>query len=100
PIVVSRILVSLYPEGGELVVGLPSRLYVEARTPRGKPADVAGRIIDGTGAVLGRFRTEHEGRGRVALTPAKAGRAYMAVLDEPAGVAELFPLPEALREGW
>ena len=100
PIVVHRILLSLYPEGGDLVVGLPSRLYIEARTPRGKPADVAGRIFDGTGEVLAHFRTEHEGRARVALTPTKSGRAYMVALDEPASVSEIFPLPEVAREGF
>jgi hypothetical protein len=90
---------SFYPEGGDLLVGVPARLYIEARTSQGKPADVAGRILDGAGTVLARFRTEHEGRGRVTLTPTKVGRAYMAVLDEPAAVSELFPLPEVRREG-
>jgi hypothetical protein len=96
----SGVLLSFYPEGGDLVVGLPGRLYLEARTPRGKPAEVAGRIVDGAGEVLARFRTEHEGRGRVALTPMRSGRAYMAVLDEPSGVSELFPLPEVARDGF
>lgn len=94
------VLLSFYPEGGDLVVGLPGRLYLEARTPGGKPVEVAGRIVDGAGEVLARFRTEHEGRGRVALTPMRAGRAYMAVLDEPAGMSELFPLPEVARDGF
>jgi hypothetical protein len=99
PIEVRRVRLSLYPEGGDLVIGLPARLYIEAQTPAGKPVEVAGRIVDGVGAVLGRFRTEHEGRGSVTLTPAKAGRAYMAVLDEPTVMSELFPLPEVLEDG-
>lgn len=99
PIEVHRVRLSLYPEGGDLVVGLPSRLYIEAQTSKGKPAEVTGRIIDGAGVVLGRFRTEHEGRGWVTLTPAKAGRAYRAILDEPTSASELFSLPDVLQDG-
>jgi alpha-2-macroglobulin-like protein len=98
-IVGQRLVVTFYPEGGDLVVGIPSRLYVEARTPLGKAADVAGRVLDSSGEIVARFRTEHEGRGTMSLTPARSGRAYIALLDEPAGVAEIFTLPEVKREG-
>jgi len=99
-VVLQRLIVALYPEGGDPIVGLPGRVYIEARTPRGKPAAVAGRVLDSTGEVVARFRTEHEGRGRMTLTPARSGRAYIALLDEPAGMAEIFPLPEVKREGF
>lgn len=100
PIVLNRVKLEIYPEGGDLVVGLPTRLYVEARTPRGKPADVAGRVIDGSGAVLARFRTAHEGRGRVDFTPSRAGKAHTIALDEPAGVTDLYPMPEVQKSGF
>ncbi len=99
PIPPTRILLALHPEGGDLVVGLPARLYLEARTPLGAPAEVAGHIVDDAGAVLAHFHTEHEGRGRVMILPARAGRAYAAVLDEPAGFPERFPLPDVAHEG-
>jgi FHA domain-containing protein/A-macroglobulin complement component/alpha-2-macroglobulin family protein/MG2 domain-containing protein len=100
PIARQRLGIAFYPEGGDLVVGLPGRVYVEARTPRGRPVDVAGRVLDSSGAVVARFRTEHEGRGSMALLPARSGRAYIALVDEPAGVAEIFPLPEIKRDGF
>lgn len=100
PIVRQRLGVTFYPEGGDLVVGLPGRLYVEARTPQGSPVDVVGRILDSSGDVVARFRTEHEGRGSLTLTPARSGRAYIALLDEPSGVSEIFTLPEVKREGF
>src|SRR5206468_8111522 len=43
PILLQTLDLTLYPEGGELVAGLPSRLYLEARTPAKKPADQIGR---------------------------------------------------------
>lgn len=100
PIARQRLRIAFYPEGGDLVVGLPARVYVEARTPRGKPVDVAGRVLDSSGAVVARFRTEHEGRGSMALTPARSGRAYIALIDAPAGVTEIFPLSEIKRDGF
>ena len=99
-IVGQRLVVTFYPEGGDLIVGIPGRLYVEARTPLGKAVEVAGRVLDSSGEVVARFRTEHEGRGSTTLTPARSGRAYIALLDEPVGVAEIFPLPEVKREGF
>jgi hypothetical protein len=42
--------VIFYPEGGDLAPGATQRVYVEARTAKGRPADVAGNIIsDGHG---------------------------------------------------
>jgi A-macroglobulin complement component/MG2 domain-containing protein/alpha-2-macroglobulin family protein len=100
PIVVARVGVTVFPEGGDLVAGVRSRLYVEARTPRGKPADIAGRVLDPQGRELGRVRTEHEGRGWVEFTPPSAGQGYTIALDEPAGIVEPVALPEVARDGF
>ncbi|MBI2942650.1 MAG: A-macroglobulin complement component [Candidatus Wallbacteria bacterium] len=98
PIVLNKVALAFFPEGGELVGGLATRLYFEARNTADLPADVAGRIVDSDGSVAATFRTEHEGRGRVEFEP-KTGRVYHAVLDEPAGVKEHFPLPKVGAAG-
>ncbi len=98
PILINSIDVSMYPEGGDLVAGLASRLYVEARTPAKKPADIAGVIVDGSGAEVAPFRTEHEGRGRARFTP-KKGATYSLKVTEPAGINKLFPLPATANDG-
>ncbi|MBI3725961.1 hypothetical protein HY251_18695 [bacterium] len=101
PIVMNRVKVECYPEGGDLVQGLETRLYFEARTPKGKPADIACRIVcPQDGSTVARFRSEHEGRGRVAFTPSLAGRAYVLVLDEPAGCNDAIALPEVASTGF
>jgi len=41
PLVTRNVELFAYPEGGELVAGLPSRLYFEGRLPSGDPADVS-----------------------------------------------------------
>ena len=65
----------MYPEGGDLIAGLPCRVYIEALTPAKKPADLKGIIVDSKGNEIAAFRTEHEGRGRFELPPAK-GEPY------------------------
>jgi hypothetical protein len=69
PILLQTVDLAIYPEGGDLVAGLPNRVYIEGRTPAKKPADTAGVIVDAKGKQVATFRTEHEGRGRFSLFP-------------------------------
>ncbi|RKH07475.1 MG2 domain-containing protein [Corallococcus carmarthensis] len=99
PILLQTLDLALYPEGGDLVVGLASRVYFEARTPARKPADLAGRVVEvGSGKVVARVRSEHEGRGRFELTP-QEGVRYALRIDSPSGIQKSFPLPEVKPRG-
>ncbi|WP_257450418.1 MG2 domain-containing protein [Archangium lipolyticum] len=99
PILLQTLDLTLYPEGGDLVAGLPSRVYFQALTPEQKPADLSGAVIDlSTGQVVAPVRSEHEGRGRFELTP-KAGVKYALRIDEPSGIRKPFPLPEVKARG-
>ncbi len=98
PIVLQRVDLAFYPEGGELVAGVPCGVYFEAKTPRQEPADVAGRIIDDQGREVATFATVHEGRGRTTFTPI-AGRTYRAELAKPAGIEEPVALPAVKEDG-
>jgi hypothetical protein len=98
PIIARALDLALYPEGGDLVEGLPGRVYLQARDLIGKPADVAGRVLDDRGVEVARFRSLHHGLGRFELTPAR-GRSYAAVLDAPAGITQKVPLPAAKAAG-
>lgn len=98
PILLQTVDLQLYPEGGDLVAGLPTRVYLAAKTPAGKPADLAGVIVDADGKTVADFRTEHEGRGRFGLTPAKDGR-YTLKITEPAGIKTAYPLPAVKESG-
>ncbi|MFP2910079.1 MG2 domain-containing protein, partial [Pyxidicoccus sp. 3LFB2] len=99
PIILQTLDLAMYPEGGELVAGLASRVYFEAKTPARKPADLMGAVVDvGTGQVVARVRSEHEGRGRFELTP-QAGVKYALRIDAPSGIRKTFPLPEVKPKG-
>ncbi len=98
PILLKSVDLAIYPEGGDLVAGLPCRVYVEARTTAQKPADLVGQVIDSHGNAVVDFATEHEGRGRFILTP-KTGESYAIKLSQPSGITRIYPLPAAKTEG-
>ncbi len=98
PILLQTVDLTMYPEGGDLVAGLPNRVYIEAFTPAKKPADLAGVIRDDEGNEVADFRTEHEGRGRFGFTP-EEGKKYTLAITEPAGIKTVYPLPEAKASG-
>ncbi len=98
PILLQTVDLTMYPEGGDLVAGLPSRVYFEAFTPYGDPADLAGVVVDGEGTEVAQFRSEHEGRGRFTFTP-ELGKKYELRITEPAGIATTYPLPEVKENG-
>ncbi|MDR1536341.1 MAG: A-macroglobulin complement component [Planctomycetota bacterium] len=105
PILLQTLDIDFYPEGGELVAGLPSRLYLQARRPDGKPADLEGDLVrlgEGDavlpGEPLSEIRTVHEGRGRAEFTP-RPGERYGLRPRRPSGISRLFPLPAVRPEG-
>jgi len=98
PILLQTVDLTIYPEGGDLVAGLPNRVYFEAFTPAKKPADLKGAIVDDAGREVAEFRSEHEGRGRFRFSP-QAGRRYSMKITEPAGIKQLYALPEVKSQG-
>lgn len=98
PILLQSVDLAMYPEGGDLVAGVPNRVYVEAFTPAKKPADLAGEVVDSAGNVVTTFRSEHEGRGRFEFTP-KAAEQYTLRITEPAGIRKPYQLPEVKPAG-
>ncbi|MBI5368205.1 MAG: A-macroglobulin complement component, partial [Planctomycetes bacterium] len=99
PILLNKVAIQFFPEGGDLVPGVPCRVYLEARDTRKLPADVKGRVLDRSGAAVATFATEHEGRGLWSFTPL-TGEKYVVVLDQPAGNVQRFDLPEPLPTGF
>jgi hypothetical protein len=98
PIETGVVALAFFPEGGDLVTGLASRVYVAASSPLGEPVDVRGRIVDDTGAEVGAFATTFRGKGTFALTPAP-GRRYQAIVDDPRTGGTPIALPVAADTG-
>jgi len=99
PILLQTVDLVMYPEGGQLVAGVANRVYLQARTPAAKPADISGVVVEqGSGRTVAEYRTEHEGRGRFELLP-EAGKRYRLKVLQPAGITSSYALPEVQGEG-
>lgn len=100
PIALEDVNVSVFPEGGDLVAGLPSRVYLSARDPQNEPVEVEGRVVDDRGAVVSDFKSVWGGMARLSFTPEK-DRAYSVKLTKPKGAAtaKTFALPAAKASG-
>ncbi|MBS1503947.1 MAG: Plug domain-containing protein, partial [Bacteroidetes bacterium] len=61
--------VQFFPEGGELVDGVRSRVAIKAIGTNGFGKDIKGTIEDNTGNIVADFSTRHLGMGVFALTP-------------------------------
>jgi hypothetical protein len=106
PIVLKKLQVEFFPEGGDLVAGLPNRVYFQVRTPLGKPADLKGRLLEDGKPLSVALATLHDakhpgvnqGMGRFEFTP-RTGRAYTVQVDSPAGITKHFALPKVHTDG-
>ncbi|MCA9267990.1 MAG: hypothetical protein KDA41_05940, partial [Planctomycetales bacterium] len=96
PIHLGKAEVDFYPEGGDLVAGLESRVYFFAHNPLGEPLDIrAGRVVDDAGREVARVSTYHEGRGAFRFTPAADAKYRLEIIDPP-NMEVAGPLPSAV----
>ncbi len=70
-----------FPEGGDLVEEVESRIAFKATAPDGMPVDVTGDVLDSKGIKITSFASIHDGMGAFILQPRK-GEQYKAVWQE------------------
>ncbi|NML66082.1 hypothetical protein HHL22_12785 [Hymenobacter sp. RP-2-7] len=88
-----------FPEGGQLVAGVPGRLGFKATNALGRGAAVAGTVADERGTVVASFQTLRAGMGSFVFTPA-LGQRYTASVALPGGQKLTQPLPAAAAQGY
>ncbi|GAC1556842.1 MAG: hypothetical protein NVS3B13_19230 [Mucilaginibacter sp.] len=91
--------VQFFPEGGELVNGLRSRVAVKAVNAKGLGEDIKGTIEDNEGNVVADFATQHLGMGVFAITP-QSGKTYKAKISRAGETAFTVSLPAAREAGY
>lgn len=91
-------VVNFFPEGGQMVAGLPVVVAFKAENLAGYGIGVTGVVEDNKGKEVAAFKSVHEGMGSFSITP-EAGSKYNAVVKFENGKTEKFSLPEALPQG-
>lgn len=84
-----------FPEGGNLVAGLPGHVAFRVIDERGRGVELAGTVVNQRNETVASFRTERFGLGSFDLTPV-AGDTYRAIVT---GRGE-YPLPVAEARGY
>ena len=83
----------LFPEGGNLVSGISSRLAFKATDGKGLPVNVEGTLyIDDNPAIT--FKSRHDGMGVFSLTPS-VGKKYQIKLKD----GKSYSLPAIYSQG-
>jgi hypothetical protein len=90
--------VQFFPEGGELISGVRSKVAFKAINSDGIGINVSGSIVDNSGNEVAVFTAQHAGMGIFALLP-ESGKNYKAVVNFPDGSKNTFDLPNVRGEG-
>ena len=103
-----KLNVEFFPEGGDLIAGVPNRVYFRATTTFGKPADISGMLTDGIKDIAPMATLTdadqpgaNQGFGRFEFTPV-AGQKYAVRLDKPTSVIQPkdgYALPASKASG-
>lgn len=88
-----------FPEGGDLVQGVESRVAFKATDIHGLPYNVSGDIIDSKGKPVTKFSSMHDGMGFFVLKP-EAKEQYKATWKDAAGKSQQTTLPAVKRDGY
>ncbi|HZJ67334.1 MAG TPA: MG2 domain-containing protein, partial [Kofleriaceae bacterium] len=98
PIAMNTLQLAVFPEGGDLVEGVPGRVYFMAKTLIGKPADIEGNVVDDRGRQVASFSSIHDGMGRFELEPAPGSRYHLEIT-RPANIVTRVDVPAAKPDG-
>ncbi len=90
--------IQFFPEGGDAVNGVNTKIAFKANDQWGKPVKVSGTVVNNAGAKVADIKTVHDGMGWFALTP-KAGEKYTAKWKDEKGKDYTTALPAAKANG-
>jgi hypothetical protein len=91
--------VQFFPESGNLVNGIASRVAFKAIGVDGLGIPITGKIVDETNAEVATLETLHAGMGSFSLKP-QAGKSYTAKITFADGTTKTIALPKAIDDGY
>ncbi|HTK20357.1 MAG TPA: carboxypeptidase-like regulatory domain-containing protein, partial [Mucilaginibacter sp.] len=93
-----KIDVQFFPEGGNLVNGVLSKIAFKAIAPNGSGTEIKGVITDESGNQVASFSSQHLGMGVITFKPT-ANKKYTSNITYNGGTAN-FDLPNAVDTGY
>ncbi len=90
--------VRFFPESGDLVNQLKTRVAFKAAFPDGTGAEVSGKVLNRNEEEVARFHTVFDGLGFFEIVPESDDR-YIAVIDLPGGKEARVDLPQVKTSG-
>ncbi len=94
----SEIDVAFFPEGGELIYGVPTIIGFKALDHRGLGIEIEGQVLNQDGYVATSIKTLAKGMGRFILTP-QHNQSYTSSFIYQ-GETHTFNLPEIKKTGY
>jgi hypothetical protein len=96
--VASPVDVQFFPEGGDMISGVKSKIAFKAIKADGLGSDFKGTVTDNSGTVVATLAAQHLGMGFFELTP-ESGKTYKASITFPDGSQNTYELPKAKDVG-
>ena len=93
-----KTFLQFFPEGGDLIDGLESRVAFKATDIRGLPYKINGDITNLKGKVITSFTTDHDGMGYFTITSAVSD-PLKAIWKDASGKNQQTVLPPIKKEG-
>ncbi|RFZ85441.1 carboxypeptidase regulatory-like domain-containing protein [Mucilaginibacter terrenus] len=90
--------IQFFPEGGELITGVRSKVAFKAINNNGTGTDVKGDVTDNTGTVVATITSAHLGMGFFAFTP-EEGKTYKANVTYTDGNKGSYDMPRIRTSG-
>jgi hypothetical protein len=94
-----KVDMQFFPEGGDFITGLQSRVAFKAIDPTGAGVKISGSVYDNQGQKVADFADKHLGMGTFTLQP-QQGQRYVARVKNQAGVITEYALPVAKSMGY
>ena len=90
--------IEFFPESGNLIDGLETKVGFKAQDHSANPLEINGRIVDANNKVIKDFKCLSNGLGYFKLIP-QAESQYKVEIIEPPGIEQTYSLPKVLHAG-
>lgn len=90
--------IQFFPEGGELITGIPTQVAFKAVSPSGLGIDLKGTVTDNDGNQITTFNAAHLGMGSFYLNT-ESGKTYKANISFSDGTSKTVTIPAAASSG-